>query len=320
MNLTSLYYFTELAKELHVTNTSQRLYISQQNLTQHIQRLEEHYGVLLFERKPKLALTYAGEELLKTATKILSEEMDLVNMLSSISKTGAGRLRLGIPSYRANICLPKILPQFYKKWPNIKILIIDKNSDKTEQMLFNNQLDLFIGIKYKDDPKLNTTVLLNDHIYLAVTNNLLKKYYPDTVEKLKEKCKEGIDIKELSKLPFLLQKGTSRLRKTIDSCFKNAHVAPNIFLESSTTELLFALFPLNYGAMFCTQMRLDMLKAAEPEAIIFPVKVKEEFIRHRLVLAYHKEYKIAPHIQDFIKITKKVFEDIAKADYYSEQL
>lgn len=47
MNLVSLYYFTELAKELHVTNTSQRLYISQQNLTQHIQRLEEHYGVLL---------------------------------------------------------------------------------------------------------------------------------------------------------------------------------------------------------------------------------------------------------------------------------
>ena len=36
MNLISLYYFTELAKELHMTNTAQKLYITQQNLSQHI--------------------------------------------------------------------------------------------------------------------------------------------------------------------------------------------------------------------------------------------------------------------------------------------
>lgn len=311
MNLVSLYYFTELAKELHVTNTSQRLYISQQNLTQHIQRLEEHYGVLLFDRKPKLALTYAGEELFKTATKILSEETELINMLSNISKTGAGRLRLGIPSYRANICLPKILPLFYKKWPNIKIEIIDKTSDKIEQMLFNNQLDLFIGIKYKDDPKLNITVLLNDHVYVATSDNLLQKYYPNTYKELKNKCNEGINIKELAKLPFLLQKGTSRLRKTIDTCFKNAHITPNIFLESTTTELVMTLFPFDYGAVFCTQMRLGLLKNVAPNANIFPLKINDEFIQHRLVLAYHKEYKIPPHIQDFIDITKEVFKELA---------
>lgn len=65
MNLLSLYYFVELAKELHVTNTAQKLYISQQNLSQHIQRLEQYYGVPLFHRKPKLALTYAGEPALR---------------------------------------------------------------------------------------------------------------------------------------------------------------------------------------------------------------------------------------------------------------
>ncbi len=79
MNLLSLYYFVELAKELHFTNTAQKLYISQQNLSQHIQKLEQYYGVVLFHRKPKLTLTYAGEQLLASATKILAEEKDLVN-------------------------------------------------------------------------------------------------------------------------------------------------------------------------------------------------------------------------------------------------
>ncbi|MDD7391874.1 MAG: LysR family transcriptional regulator [Fusobacterium gastrosuis] len=309
MNLISLQYFVELAKELHVTNTSQRLYISQQNLTQHIQRLEQYYGVLLFDRKPKLALTYAGEQLLAAANKILSEEADLINSLSSISKTGVGRLRLGIPSYRANICLPHILPKFYEKWPNIKIQIIDQSSDKTEQMLYNNELDLFIGIKYKDDPRLVTTVLLNDHIYAAVSDDLLKKYYPDKFLELKNKIDEGIEIKEISKLPFLLQKGASRLRNTIDECFKFAGIQPNIFLEASTTELLFSLFPFDYGAVFCTQMRLNILKNISPTSITLPLKMNKEFINHRLILAYHKEANLPDYMIDFIKITKEVFKN-----------
>ena len=57
MELNSLYYFTELAKDLHVTRTAERLYISQQTLSNHIARLEEHYGAKLFYRKPIFSLT-----------------------------------------------------------------------------------------------------------------------------------------------------------------------------------------------------------------------------------------------------------------------
>lgn len=100
MNLQSLYYFVELAKELHVTHTAQKLYISQQNLSQHIQKLEQYYGVTLFNRKPKMTLTYAGEQLLAVATKILAEENELINRLSNISTNRKGHLKVGIPGYR----------------------------------------------------------------------------------------------------------------------------------------------------------------------------------------------------------------------------
>lgn len=65
MNLISLYYFVELAKELHVTN----------------------------ER--------------------------------------------GIPTYHGQICLPKILPRFYQKWPHVHIQLVHETSEKMEAMLFN---------------------------------------------------------------------------------------------------------------------------------------------------------------------------------------
>ncbi len=51
MDLTSLYYFSELAKDLHMTRTANRLFISQQTLSNHIQRLEKYYGTKLLYSK-----------------------------------------------------------------------------------------------------------------------------------------------------------------------------------------------------------------------------------------------------------------------------
>lgn len=312
MNLISLYYFVELAKELHVTNTAQKLYISQQNLSQHIQRLEQYYGVTLFHRKPKLALTYAGEQLFSSAIKILSEEQELLNRLSAISTNNIGTLKIGIPAYRAQICLPEILPRFYAKWPNVIIDMVEASSSKMEEMLFNGELDLFIGIMYQDTPKLNVSTILNDRIYLICSDELLKQYYSDSYMSIKEQSIAGVNLALFADIPFLLPKPPMRLRRTLDTCFQEAKIVPKIFLESSTTELLMSLYSNHYGAFFCTQMRLPLLFEKHPDANAFPLKHNSEFVEHRLVLAYHNERYISPYMVDFINITKDVFHKIAQ--------
>lgn len=311
MNLLTLYYFVELARELHVTNTAQKLYISQQNLSQHIQRLEQYYGVSLFHRKPKLALTYEGEQLYAVAVKILAEEHEFVNRLADISANSIGSLKLGIPTYRGEISLPSILPQFYEKWPNISIELCDKSSSEMEEMLCNGELDLFIGVMYQDNPKLDSTPLLNDHIYMVCSDHLLKKYYPDTWSVLKNRSERGTDLSAFPGLPFLLPHPSMKLRKTIDQCFLVARVKPKIFLESQSTELFISLFPYDYGAFFCTQARLPAFLSAYPEANAFPLTLKNEIIGHRVVIASHKDRVLPQYAQDFISITKEVFAGIA---------
>ena len=61
MNITGLQYFLVTAEEMNFSRAAQRLFISQQSLSGSIQRLEKQYGVQLFERKPVLRLTEAGE-------------------------------------------------------------------------------------------------------------------------------------------------------------------------------------------------------------------------------------------------------------------
>lgn len=311
MNLISLYYFVELARELHMTNTAQRLYITQQNLSQHIQRLEQYYGVTLFHRKPKLALTYAGEQLYASAVRILAEEHDLANRLSSISEMKTGNLKVGIPAYRAQISLPDILPMFYEKWPNVMISLISETSNKMEDMLFNGDMDLFIGIMEQNKPHLNVTTLLNGRIYLVCSDRLLQRAFPDTWEALKAESSENVDLSLFYNVPFLLPNGSMKFRKTLDQCFQTAKITPKIFLESQSTELFMSLYPYDYGAFFCTQMRLPSLLKMFPDANAFPLSFADT-ARHRLVLAYHEERLLPEYAHDFIRCTKEVYAQISE--------
>ncbi len=310
MNLVSYYYFVETAKDLHFTNTAKRLFISQQNLSLHIQKLEQYYGVDLFNRKPKLTLTYAGEKLLETAEKILAENSNIINQLAEISEKGVGVLRIGIPAYRAQVCLPLILPIFYQKWPNINIQLTETQSANMEEMVAEGQLDVFIGIKNADDSTLEVTPLLNDHTYLVVSDTLLHKYYGNTAEVLKQEARHGADLKLFSKLPYMLVKPPNRLRKTTDECFNTAGFKPNVFIESTNTELLISLYPKDFAAFFVTEMRLPLLENVLRNSNCFPLKSNGRLVQHRLVIAHRNVKYLTQYVKDFIRISIEVLMNI----------
>lgn len=117
MDLISLHYFQELSKDLNMTKTAERLYISQQTLSNHIQRLEQYYNAPLFYRKPSLSLTCAGEFVLGFAQVMEKEERNLKDILSDIERQERGTLRVGASTVRSIQLLPQILPDFHKNIP-----------------------------------------------------------------------------------------------------------------------------------------------------------------------------------------------------------
>ena len=87
MNLKSIEYFLTTVEEMNVTRAAERLFISQQALSSHLKRLEEEYGVRLFERKPSLRLTLEGEQMVFYGKHIVQAEANLRAAFSDISKT-----------------------------------------------------------------------------------------------------------------------------------------------------------------------------------------------------------------------------------------
>ena len=86
MNFQHLKYFLMVAEELNITRAAERLYISQQSLSNHIGNLERELDVKLFTRSPKLSLTYAGGLLVDTATQILDLHSQYLSKVGDINK------------------------------------------------------------------------------------------------------------------------------------------------------------------------------------------------------------------------------------------
>lgn len=75
MNI-SMQYFMLVVEMQSISKAAERLFVTQQNLSNHIKRLEQQYGVL-FTRKPKFMLTPSGEALYETLKQIRVLESNL---------------------------------------------------------------------------------------------------------------------------------------------------------------------------------------------------------------------------------------------------
>lgn len=289
MDLTSLYYFQELSKDLNMTKTASRLYISQQTLSNHIHRLEQHYGTPLFYRKPSLSLTCAGEFVLSFAQVVEKEEVNLRDILSDIEHQERGMLRVGASMARGTQFLPRILPDFYQRYPQVELRFTDGLSQKLEGMLSNGELDLAVVLSDEYRPDLVEHELCRDPIYLCVPENLLQQYYAsEPIQALKEAAITGANIRDFARIPFAMM--TNRLGQRLQECFLRERVTLTTpFTGPSTSQIL----PLcAKGVLACCCSHMSLMEAGNrlgSQVNIFPLLDQGKPMVQQLSLLRHKQ-------------------------------
>lgn len=309
MDITSLYYFSELAKDLHMTRTANRLFISQQTLSNHIQRLEEYYGTQLFYRKPSLSLTSAGEFVLAFANIVIKEETNLKDILGDIEQQERGVLRFGASSLRINACLPTILPKFSQKYPKIEMRITEAYSAKLLPMVLNGELDFAVMLKTEPTPKLIFDDLMKDLTYFCIRDDLLRQYYGDQTEAFKERAMKGLDLLDISpRVPFcLLDNGVGR---KIQSFLDDSSIRPTVYATSSDIEVAYSICCNGLAGSFISQMRLARHQGSIPECVnIFPLFYRGEPIYQHMVLARHKDRYLSHYAKYFLDLLYQLFSE-----------
>lgn len=311
MDLISLYYFSELAKDLHMTRTANRLYISQQTLSNHIQRLEDYYGTKLLHRKPALSLTTAGEFVLAFADVINKEQINLKDILSDIARQERGILRFGASALRLNMCLPAILPEFSARYPNVELRITDTVTSRLEPLVLDGSLDFAITLNGEDHPKLVTQQLMDDQVYLCVADSLLRRCYGSAIQDLKEKSIQGADVKDFSALPFCIF--DNRMGRQIQQCFDAANIVPRAYITSTYTQIGTTVCFQRLAACFLSQTSLVSQQKEIPEDInIFPLRYKGQTLTQRLSLIRMKDRYLSHYSKFFLEQLFQYFSNVER--------
>lgn len=311
MDILSLYYFSELAKELHMTRTAQRLFISQQTLSNHIKRMEEELGIELFNRRPVLSLTLAGELMLTFARSTLDSYDRLHDAITDIGAQRRGTLRFGGSAARLNACMSHILSQFTSRYPNVEVRLTDAISANLEPMVANGQLDLAIVLSDVEEPGLKAEPLIHEQIYLCVPDDLLKEYYGAEAAALKEKAINGVFVQNLERLPFCMM--SNRMGRMLQACFDEEKITPRVYSRSTYTRIGIAMCEQGQAVCVVSQMHLLGLHGQISSNVnIFPLRGRTGLLSLPLSLVQPADSKLPSFAAFFKELLMQYFYSVEK--------
>ncbi len=309
MNFQHLKYFLAVAQELNITHAAERLYISQQSLSNHISNLERELEVKLFIRSPKLSLTYAGSQLVSTATQILDLHAQYLNQVGDINRNYLGTLRVGI-SYTCGVALlPEILPKFQAEFPLVEFSLFEGNSSELEEELSRSRVDLIICFQPIMMEGVEIVDLVEDHLMMVVPKNFTDEIFGAEAESRRMAYAKGVDLQPFQATPFVLLKQGNRVRSILDQYFAKEGFKPKIALETENTITSLALARASLGVvvspeLFLRESDVNTTQMSEDLVDVFPFA--DESTVSRLVLGYRKDRYLSHFAKRFIEMTCEV--------------
>ena len=307
MNFLHLKYFLLVAEELNITRAAERLYISQQSLSNHISNMEKELDVKLFTRSPKLSLTYAGGLLVETATQILDLHSQFLTKVGDINRPYMGVLRVGISHTCGLALLPEILPQFQTEFPMVEFSLFEGNSTHLEDELSHGRVDLIVCFQPIMVEGVEVVPLTEEPLILVVPKVFTQQLFGDRAQEVREQYASGADIDAFQHLPFILIKRGHRTRSTVDQYFSRHFFKPKLILETENTITTLAMAEAGVGITICPELFLRTIHVTSSQAStdqldFFPLTDPTTICK--LVVGYRRDRYLSHFGERFIRLTQ----------------
>ena len=247
MNFLNLQYFCTAAEELSFTKAAKRLFISQQSLSSHISRLEEEFGVVLFNRTQPVTLTEAGECLYRDSRILLDQKKQTEKALQDIRDFRRGELTIGASTSRGAIMLADILPDFHREFPQVQLHLVEGTTKQINRALYEGRADLNIGFAINDPDNVCEELLHIEHLVCM----LPVSYLPLCAAENGAPPRLGTiqDFRSFARCPFVRMPHDFWLGSMFDRLCQDHGVAPDIVLETTSMTTLVSLCTAGLGAI-----------------------------------------------------------------------
>lgn len=232
MTITQLQYVLAVAEHKNFTLAAEKCFVTQPTLSMQIQKIEEELSIQIFDRTKKpIQLTDIGQKIVNQAKNIVIEADRIKDIVEQQKGFIGGEFRLGIIPTIMPTLLPMFLNNFIKKYPKVKLIIEELNTDEIILKLKNGHLDAAIAATPLMEEKLKEIVLYFEPFVAYIPEN----------HRMAQK--EEIQISDLNiEEILLLQDGHCFRDGILNLCKTNGVSTGNSFrLESGSFETLIKL-------------------------------------------------------------------------------
>jgi LysR family transcriptional regulator, cys regulon transcriptional activator len=239
MNLHQFRFVREAVRQnYNLTEAAKALYTSQPGVSKAIIELEDELGVEIFTRHGKRvrSLTEPGRIILVSVEKILQEVESLKRVGKDFAAQDQGNLTIAATHTQARYSLPLAIAEFKRRFPKVRLSILQGNPTQVAEMVLHDQADIGIATEalsgYKDLVSLpcfqwyHVAVVQPDHPLLERVN---------------------ITLDDLARYPLITYDPAFAGRSKINHAFTLRNLTPDIVLEAIDADVIKTYVELGLG-------------------------------------------------------------------------
>jgi LysR family hydrogen peroxide-inducible transcriptional activator len=254
MTITQLKYVLAVAEHKNFTLAAEKCFVTQPTLSMQIQKIEEELNIQIFDRTKKpIQLTDIGQKIVSQAKNIVNEADRIQDIVEQQKGFIGGEFRLGIIPTIMPTLLPMFLNNFIKKYPKVKLIIEELNTEEIITKLKNGNLDAAIAATPLEDEKIKEIVLYFEPFvaYIPENNVVFQK--------------EEIEIDDLNINEILLLQDGHCFRDGILNLCKNRNQdgLKSFQIESGSFETLIKLADEGLGTTLLPYLHTLDLKESD---------------------------------------------------------
>lgn len=241
--------FLAVAEEGNINRAAKRVHMAQPPLSRQIHALEEELGVTLFYRKPKgMELTEAGRALVEEVRHLLGRTEKAADRVRSAAVGELGRLDVGLFGSGILDVVPRILTQFHRRFPKVRIAL--HNLNKAEQLLWLRDRRLTVGFNryVPEEPDIEVERIYEEPLMVAlpITHPLVDQ--------------DRITVQMLDGVPLILYPNLPLhgLAQEVRLAFQSEGVAIRVEQEVEDFLTAVALVSVGYGVTITTQSAVNL--------------------------------------------------------------
>lgn len=266
MELRQIYYALEVAKEKNFSKAANNLFITQSNISQQINSLEQELDTKLFVRDQHgVKLTEDGKKFCINAQKIVDEIDNLMISFNKNTNIDKEIIKIAVFPFANKVGITSVITDFFNINANLLMSIKVVDNYDAYYGLESGELDFAI-VKIRPEErssKYEYVFLSEEKLCLLVNkdNRLANK--------------KTIKAEELSELPLLMADSSSSIYNDVRKVYKELGANFNVIFETTNDiELLNEMIANNYGVTIATESSAISTQNSKIKAIVIESPIK----------------------------------------------